>query len=182
MWEQLLYITKAVLSRIYFRKKEEEELPMDEAELWPFKRPNLWSQANDWRSHLWDAGLCCEFHWHVPAKSCLPALHANWWVLPHFLLFLHQNQDRTIFSSSTISAGFYCKSISPRNKMCLKYQEWTTNGFMGLINCFFLEIIEFAMRNIGIIFSATSANGEYRVIGTAMYCPLCTKLRQGIYT
>lgn len=53
---------------------------------------------------------------------------------------------------------------------------------MGLINCFFFEIIELAMGNIGIIFSATSANGEYRIIGTAMYCPLRTKLRQGIYT
>lgn len=53
---------------------------------------------------------------------------------------------------------------------------------MGLINCFFFEIIELAMGNIGIIFSATSANGEYKIIGTAMYCPLHTKLRQGIYT
>lgn len=53
---------------------------------------------------------------------------------------------------------------------------------MGLINCFFLEIIEFAMRNIGIIFSATSANGESRIIATAMHCPLRTKLKRGIYT
>lgn len=53
---------------------------------------------------------------------------------------------------------------------------------MGLINCFFLEIIEFVMRNIGIIFSATFANGEYEIIGTAIHCPLGIKLREGIYT
>lgn len=70
---------------------------MDETELWPFKRANLWSQANDWRSRLRDADLCCEFYWHVPAKPCLTTLHANWWVLPHSILFLGHNQEQDNF-------------------------------------------------------------------------------------
>lgn len=102
---------------------------MDETELWPFKRANLWSQANDWRSHLWDAGLCCEFYWHVPAKPCLTTLHANWWVLPHSMLFLGQNQGKAVFTSS-LQLRLYLK------RMC--WGKGCQPSLYSIINLFFV--------------------------------------------
>ncbi len=69
-----------VILRLCAGEKEEEELQVDETELWPLPWHNLWSQADDWRSAVRDASLCCQQHRHVSSQSSLAAFRASRWV------------------------------------------------------------------------------------------------------
>lgn len=72
--------------RLCIGEEEAEELQVDETELWPLSWNNLWGQAHDRRCAVWDAGLCCQRHRHVPPQSCLAAICASRWV--HLICFI----------------------------------------------------------------------------------------------
>lgn len=90
-WQTWLIKTQVafvLILRIRAGEEEEEELQVDETQLWSLPWNNLWSEADDWRSAVWNARLRGQQYWHVSPQSCLTAICASWWVSTNKLLLV----------------------------------------------------------------------------------------------
>lgn len=90
-WEQDdNYCFPYLFHRIRRGEEENEELQVDEAELWPLPRHNLWSQEDDWRRAVWDESVRRQQHWHVTSQPCLSTVRAGRWVFTQSIKPTHK--------------------------------------------------------------------------------------------
>lgn len=110
-WQGLLVTTSFVsilILRLCAGEKEDKELQVDEAELWPLPWNHLRSQADDRRSAVWNASLCRQQHRHVSSQSRLTAICASRWVFTNRFLPAPIPHFNRFHSADSVNGVVYC--------------------------------------------------------------------------